>query len=521
MKLLRLLVASVLVASFARADAPGVYAITNATVHPVNGPDLPKGTVVIRDGLIEAVGASVTIPADATVIDAAGQHVYPGLFDAQTALGLVAPERTGPERSASERERRPPEPDAAYVAGEHLNLTDTDLDARRYTGVTTVVAAPRAGIFNGQSVVLNLGEGNVSSRIVRSPAAFQISYNTRPSGTYPNSLMGVVAFIRQTFLDAQQFAAARQLYTKNPAGQRRPDAAPALEALIPAVRREVPVVFVADTDSAIRRSRSLAAEANVRPVISGARQGYRLGAELKDVPVLVSVDWPKPPTRREDRAEQPLRVIRDRQLAPTTPAVLAKNGVQFALVSGGAKASDFLPGIRKAITNGLSTEDALRAVTLTPARIFGVDRQLGSLERGKIANVTVTDRPIFDTGARVKRLFIDGRDIRPQEAAERGAESPVNGTWNLSVQTPQGNVAIAVTLKAESGHVSGTFYGDRGSGDVSGGFFDRPTLQFTISVQNEADTSDWVFRGTISDDSIEGTVATNLGTFPFTGSRSR
>ncbi|HET7711779.1 MAG TPA: amidohydrolase, partial [Thermoanaerobaculia bacterium] len=177
MKLQRLLVASLLVASFARADAPGVYAITNATVHPVSGPDIDRGTVLIRDGLIEAVGAGIAIPADASVIDAAGQHVYPGLFDAQTALGLVTatPER-GREREG-ERERRPPEPDAAWAAAEHLTLTDTDLDARRFVGVTTVVAAPRTGIFNGQSVVLNLGEGNAASRIVRSPAAFQVSYN--------------------------------------------------------------------------------------------------------------------------------------------------------------------------------------------------------------------------------------------------------------------------------------------------------------------------------------------------------
>jgi imidazolonepropionase-like amidohydrolase len=521
MKLQRLLVASLLVASFARADAPGVYAITNATVHPVSGPDIDGGTVLIRDGLIEAVGAGIAIPADATVIDAAGQHVYPGLFDAQTALGLISPTPERGREREGERERRPPEPDAAWAAAEHLNLTDSDLDARRFVGVTTVVAAPRIGIFNGQSVVVNLGEGNAASRIIRSPAAFQVSYNTRSAGAYPGSLMGVIAYIRQTFLDAQQYAAARQVYLKNPAGLRRPDTSPALEALAPALRREVPVVFVADSEAVIRRSRALAAEANVRPIISGGRQAYRLAAELKDVPVLVSVDWPKPPTRREDREEQPLRVIRDRQLAPTTPAVLAKNGVQFALVSGTAKASDFLSGIRKAITNGLSAADALRAVTLAPARIFGVDRQLGSLERGKIANVTVTDRPIFDTGAKVKRLFIDGREIRPQEATERTTESPVNGTWNLSVQTPQGNVAIIVTLKAEAGHVSGTFSGDRGSGEISGGFFDRPTLQFSISVQTEAETSDWVFRGTISDDSIEGTVATNVGTFPFTGSRSR
>ena len=244
-------------------------------------------------------------------------------------------------------------------------------------------------------------------------------------------------------------------------------------------------------------------------------------AELKDVPVLVSVNWPEAPSRKEDREEQPLRIIRDRQLAPTTPSVLAKNGVQFALVTGGADADEFLSGIRKAITNGLSADDALRAVTITPARIFGVDRQLGTIERGKIANLAVSDKPIFERNAKVTRLFVDGREIRPQPATARATDSPVNGTWNLSVQTPQGNVSIVVTLKAESGHLSGTYSGDRGSGDISGGTFDRPTVQFTISMQSGGEAGDWVFRGTITDDAIEGTVSTNLGSFPFTGSRSR
>ena len=511
MKLLRLLVASLLLAPGIRADAPGVYALTNGTVHPVSGPEIARGTVVVRDGLIEAVGANVTIPPDAAVVDVAGAHVYPGLFDAQTTLGL----------KLDSGEKKQPDPDAAWAAAEHLELKDSDLDAYRLAGITTVVTAPRAGIFNGQSAILNLGGGPAREQIVRSPAAFQISFNTRPSGTYPSSYMGVVALIRQTFLDAQQSVTAKQVYGTSPAGPRRPDSDPALDALVPALRRELPVVVIADSDASIRRARAIATEANVKPIVSGARQAYRMPAELKDVPVLVSVNWPEAPSRKEDREEQPLRIIRDRQLAPTTPSVLARNGVQFALVTGGADADEFLSGIRKAITNGLSADDALRAVTITPARIFGVDRQLGTIERGKIANLAVSDKPIFERNAKVTRLFVDGREIRPQPATARATDSPVNGTWNLSVQTPQGNVSIVVTLKAESGHLSGTYSGDRGSGDISGGTFDRPTVQFTISMQSGGEAGDWVFRGTITDDAIEGTVSTNLGSFPFTGSRSR
>ena len=501
------------------ADAPGVYAITNGVVHPVSGPEIPRGTVVIRDGLIEAAGANVAIPADATVVDVNGAHVYPGLIDAHTSLGFTAPRRRGTS-SPSGDEERVPERDAAFVAADEVEISEADLNARRAAGVTTVVTAPQGSIFNGQSVVLNLSEGEASSRVVRSPAAMNVAFRTRPAWTFPDSLMGVIAHMRQTFYDAQHYAAARAAYEKNPA-QRRPATDASLEALGAVIRRDLPIVMSADTADMIGRARAVAREFNLRPIIAGARQGWRATTDLRDVPVLVAVNWPAAPANREDRDEQPLRVIRDRVNAPTTPSVLARAGVQFALVSGSGSASDFLRGIRTAIANGLTADDALRAVTLSPARIFGVERQLGSLERGKIANVIVTDRPLFERRAKVTRVFVDGRDVRLDPADETRESSPVNGTWNLSVRTPQGNVTVIVTLRVEQGHVSGTFSGDRGSGEITGGFYDRPSLQFTISAELDGETHDWVFRGDIDDDTIEGTVSTNLGTFQFSGSKSR
>ena len=243
------------------------------------------------------------------------------------------------------------------------------------------------------------------------------------------------------------------------------------------------------------------------------------------MPVLVAVKWPVAPSDKDDRDEQPLRVIRERQLQPTTPGVLAKSGATFALVSGPGRAGDFLPGIRKAIESGLSADDALRATTLTPARIFGVDRQLGSLDRGKIANVVVTDKPLFGKDAKVKLVFVDGREIRlpAPERKEGPSTSPIDGTWALTVRAPQGSLAIQVTLRGEEGKLTGTFSGDAGSGDIRGGSFDGSAVEFTISAnaQNEAEASDWVFRGTVTEDTMSGTVTTTIGNFEFSGSRSK
>lgn len=497
------------------AEPPGVYALTGGTVHPGSGPDIANGTVVIRNGLVEAVGANVTVPPEATVIDVKGAHVYPGLIDAQTSLGLPEPKRNGSER--------PAEPGPDTLAARTVKLTDDDLDARRATGVTTVVTASSYGIFNGQSAMLNLGGGALESRVIKSPAALQISFNTRPTWTYPDSLMGVMAFLRQSFLDAQQFTAARDVYQRNPSGLQRPPDSPQLEALGPVLRRELPVVFVANSELMMRRAQGLARELNLNLILSGGRQAYAMAGDLKKVPVLVSVRWPVAPTNRDDRQDQPLRIIRERQLAPTTPAVLAKNGSPFALVTGAAKAGDFLPGIRKAIDNGLSVDDALKATTLWPARIFGVDRQLGSLERGKIANVIVSDKPLFTKGAKVTRVFVDGRELRlPKEEPKEGAASPIDGTWALTVRAPEGSVAINVTLSAADGRLTGTYSGDRGTGDIRSGTFDGKAFELTISAeaQNAAETTDWAFSGTLDGTTMTGSVSTTIGRWEFSGSKS-
>lgn len=516
------------------AEAPGVYAITGGTIHPANGPEITNGAVIIRDGLIESVGSAVVIPLDATIIDVKGAHIYPGLIDAQTSLGFPsasAPRRRGGGGGGARNAPAEPLPETspAFLAFREAKLTDDDVEARRATGVTTIVTAPAFGIFNGQSVALNLGGGTMESRVIRNPAAQQISFNPRPAWTYPDSLMGVISYIRQTLMDAQQYAAAHAIYDRNPAGYKRPDESPSLDALGAVLRRDVPVVFVADSDLMMRRAEAIAKEFNVRMIIAGVRQGYRMAGELKSLgaPLLVSTKWPVAPTSKEDREEQPLRVIRDRQLAPTTPAVLAKNGILFALVSGAGKSGDYLPGIRKAIENGLSADDALKATTINPAKIIGIDRQLGSLERGKIANLVITDKPIFDKESKVKRIFVDGREAKiPAEdekkktsGAATAATTGVDGTWSFVVKSAAGDVSISATLHVENGQISGTFSGDRGAGDVGNGTFDGTTVQFSIAGRGKEEAGDWVFHGTLHGANMEGTVSTTLGTFPFTGSR--
>jgi len=424
----RLLIASALVVTM-KAEAPGVYALTGGTVHPVNVPAIERGTVVIRGGLIEAVGSNVTVPADATIIDVSGMHVYPGLIDAHTSVGLPPPPKPSRTpfylRAPSEPKPGEPVPSPRLMASEILKLTDDAMNARRSTGVTTVLTTYTEGIFNGQAAVVDLGGGESPHLVVRDGVAEQISFQTSRDGSYPLSLMGVVADIRQTMLDAQHAGLAEAIYAKDPRGKKRPADSPELDALAPALRAEMPVIFVANEELMMRRAEGIAKEFKLRWILAGGMQAYRSADYIAGlgVPVLFSVDYPKPPREEEDKAVQPLREIRDRVLSPTGPAELAKRKVRFALVSGaeGMKV-DFVGGIRKAIENGLSEGDAVRAVTIWPATILGVDRQLGSLERGKIANVVVSSAPIFDEGSKIEHVFVDGRRIDLPKEKEKNDE---------------------------------------------------------------------------------------------------
>ncbi|HVR44456.1 MAG TPA: amidohydrolase family protein [Thermoanaerobaculia bacterium] len=512
----------ILLPSSLAAEPPGVWALVGGRVHPVASPPIENGTVVIRDGLIEAVGARVAIPPDAVVVEVEGLNVYPGLFDAHTTFGLPRRERSGGAARESREEPAAAEPTASTEAARLVTLTADALDARRATGVTTVLTVPREGNFNGQSAILNLGEGEIGALILRAPASTHVSFNTKTWGRFPDSLMGAIYHARQTLLDAQWLVRAREIYDRDPRGRRRPEASPDLDALAPALRREIPVVFSASDQVRIRRAADIGREMGLRWIVSGATEAWELGDLLAaaKAPVLFSVEFPRKPGIAPE--DQSLREIRDRVLAPTGPAELARRNVEFALVSGPSlPPRGFIDGVRRSIENGLDEQAALRAVTLTPARIFGLDRQIGSLEPGRIANVLVTEKKFWEKDAKVRHLFIDGLEMRlpAEKEDEAEASAPAEGTWDLTIRMPEGEVFMQVVLSTAGDQVTGSYSGDRGSGSIREGSVEGERVSFSIAAPTApgGETSDWRFSGTVEGNSIDGEVVTSLGTFAFTG----
>jgi hypothetical protein len=324
-------------------------------------------------------------------------------------------------------------------------------------------------------------------------------------------------------LDAAWLLEARANYEKEPRGKRRPETNPDLDVLGGVLRREVPLVFLAEDAVRIRAAAEIGREHNLRWIVSGAAEAWEVADFLAEAggAVLVSVDWPKAPTIAAE--DQSLRAVRKRVLAPTGPAELANRGVPFALVSGanlGAKG--YIDGIRRAIEEGLAEDAALRAVTLTPARMFGLERQIGSIESGKIANLLVTEKKFWEKDAKVRDLFVDGRRMRVVAPPDSEASPlPAEGSWDLSVRLPEGEVSLRLVLSQQGERVSGSYSGERGSGSIGEGNVEGNRIRFSLAAQASpsGEMSEWRFEGTITGNSMEGSVTSSIGTFEFSGRR--
>ncbi|PYV19733.1 MAG: amidohydrolase [Acidobacteria bacterium] len=441
-----LAVAAWLSAPCARADEPQVYALVNARIVPVSSAPIEKGTVVIRKGIIEAVGTNLAVPADARVIDAAKLTVYPGLIDALSDVALEEPRaasaaaaarpgvRTTAPPSAPTQESATSTPDerqglTPYLrAADVLNPANRKIEAARAAGITTALVAPRRGFFQGQSALVNLSGTGGGRMVVKTPVALHIGLQTAGGfggGSYPGSLMGVLAFVKQTLLDSQHYEVAWSTYSAN-RGAARPEYSRALEALEPVIKHELAVVLPGDTPAEIDRALRLAETFNLRMILSGGAEAARSAALLKEkrIPVLLSAKYPERDRDADPEEQEELAVLRRRMEAPATAAALQRAGVPFAFQSGDMTSPrDFIHNVARSIEAGLERAAALRALTLAPAEIFGVADRIGSIERGKAANLVVATGDIFDARTRVKQVFIDGRkfDI-PEEETPRPFE---------------------------------------------------------------------------------------------------
>ena len=504
------------------ADVGPTYAVVNCKVVPVSGPVLDNGTIVIRDGLIKAVGPTdkVIIPEDAEIIDGQGLTAYPGLLDAHSQV-FLEPAR---EEPASLGRGAPAQPQPAAAQGftperqafKLLKPTKAERAGLHRLGFATVLVVPSKGIFAGQSVLLNLNGDKTEAMVVRQPVALHINFTTE-RGVYPSSLMGTMAALRQSFLDAQDYARHQTAWQASPRRFKRPEFSPFLEALVPYVVGKRPVIFTCANQEDIKRAIGLAEEFKLNVLLSGANEAWRVVEAVKKarLPLLISLSFKPPLTSLYANQGDELKKKAEDEIYPANPAALYKAGLSFALTSYGlTKADDVLKNAQAAIKAGLPREEALKALTIHPARFLGVEALLGSLEAGKIANIILTSGEIFEEKTQVKKIFVDGQMFtveKPPPAAAGPAAVSLNGAWQGKITSPMGEVDISLELDQQGSQVTGTATVMGNKRDLSEGTLNGNALAFTIQTEIMGQAMSFAFQGTADKDAIQGSMATPMG----------
>jgi len=373
-------------------------AITGGTVYPVSGPKIENATVLIRDGRIAAVGASVAVPAGATRIDASGKWVTPGFIDGAGQMGL---REIGAVDNTNESAFRGNDVAASFNVLEGINPASSLIAVNRMEGITTTLAVPTGNLIWGQAVLIDLDGATIEAMRVKSPTAMVADLSEGSKAAGGGSRAGVAQRLRRILDDAREYATRRADYRR---AQIQPLSASAadLEALQPVLRGELPLLVVANRRSDIETALRIAKEYKLRLILAGVAEGWMIAGEIAaaGVPVLV----------------EPLDNIPSYDalgIRYENAPLLAKGGVKVALMETATENTrDLRQQAGNAVASGMPWEQALRAVTLTPAEIFGVADRYGSLESGKVANVVIWTGDPFDFSTGVEHVFIRGREIR-------------------------------------------------------------------------------------------------------------
>jgi imidazolonepropionase-like amidohydrolase len=521
-----------------RDNGTGYHALVGARVVTAPGQVLTNATIVVRNGLITAVGAGMAAPAGARVWDLKGLTVYPGFIDASADLGGDAPPQGGDVGPTHWN----PQVRAWFSTTSNFKDDSTRRAALRSLGFGTALAVPRQGIFRGTASLMTLSDAGIRDRVLRPDLVQSIGFQRSFAlgGTYPNSAMGTIALLKQTFMDAEWYGRAWGAYETSGRSLLPPETSEALAALGKAVKGQQPVFFETESEETYLRAYKLAQEYKLTPWFRGSGQEYRLIDVLKGrtQPLIVPLSFPDAPNVSSPEAAlgATLADLRHWYLAPTNPAQLAQAGVPFAITADGLSSlQQFLPNLRTAVARGLAPDKALAALTTVPATWLGIEKTHGTIAVGKAANLVVADGDLFTEEAAVRDVWVQGARYgvtRPPQVDPRGTwaitsddagtfktatlrlDGPLNrirGTIEMTGRRPVNLTSVRII--AETGRLEASFPGEalgQEGGMLLAGSVEDSTFFGWLSLPNGTDAR---YRGTLTEayaGPVRGAVASKV-----------
>lgn len=531
--------------SSATAFRERTVALKGGTVVPRPGELIEAGTILLRDGLVVAVGKDIEIPANAEVIDVTGLFVYPGFIDAG-ATDLLDTEKEPTARPGRKVDfadyalaatqpdnRKGITPNAR--AAERWKADEKALNATRQLGFTVVHVVPTGRIASGFGALVATSDAPLRESLVLDPTFSEFELQSPRGEGYPQTLMGATAHLRQAFLDSERAALQAKLYREGVAEVARPPIDEALAAIERVRTGETRALFTASSRDDIHRTLRFCKEFNVNPVLLGGADVHRVLSELQASPVefILQVDFGEEPkvepnaisSELKSDVKAPLRVQQDKlnrwKERVTGLAKLRDAQIRFAVGSRGLKErAELLPNLHRAVELGLPADAALAAITTDAAAILGMSDRLGVLQPGSLAHVVVLSAPFADAKSKARYVFIDGRKYEYEADKDKESEAKpastaetvdVKGTWNLQIETAEGTTPATLTLAQDGTRLTGSFESDQGNGRVLSGDLEGTSLKFVVGIGAGDRQMELKFSASLEENALSGDLKHAFG----------
>lgn len=545
-------------------DEPGevtrTYALENVHVIPRPGQMIQNATVVIQDGLIHSLGRGISIPSNAKMLKADTMYVYAGFIDGLSYIGVPKPkeddddDRGNRGNRSGNRDKDPGNPtnERAGITPEKsvrevFNPSEKSINDFRNLGFTAAHVVPRGKMLPGSGAIVFLdGEKTTDALYKENVSTF--GQLKGAGGVFPSTIIAVMTKWRELYKQAQQAAVHTAAYAASPSGMKRPAYDEATLAMIPVTKKQSRVFMYAENHLAVHRAMILRNDLGFNMTLAGLQNGWRLADKIRasNIPVLLSLDLPKekkedekkkkdkPETKTKWDVERDTLTSRQKREIKTRvrqAAVFEGKGIPFGFTTEGTTAKNFKSNLTRMIKEGLGETAALAALTTNPAAILGVQQSMGTVEKGKIANIVVTDKPYFEEKSNVRYVFVDGNlheyEIKEKKKKKGSGDVPTDeaflkvlGTWSYSIDAMGQVMKGELEIYEEDGSLVATMTGEQmgEAAEIDEILLEDDEMSFSAEL---GDGFEIELTATIGEDEFEGNVkAGDFGTFPISASRT-
>ena len=526
-------------------EVTDVYVIKNAMVVQQPGTVISGAHIIVRNGLIEAVGTDVAIPFDAKVIDADSMYVYAGFIDAASHAGIPKKEERR-ERPDGLIPGNPPNelagitPDAkasAIISSKEKSIKDM-----RDNGFTISHVIPTGRMLPGQGAIISNRSGAVEEIVLRDEVSMFTQFRAAQR-MYPATVIAIMSKWRDLYTNAKNMSEYASKFEMDPSGKKRPVMDEATQAMAKVVNG-LPVFFEVDDVLDIHKALRLKNDLGFNLVLTDADQVYPALSHIKaqSIPVILSTDLPKELKKKDDKKEdeevdeEKMALEKRKQEAYDQhvgqAALLEKEGVAFSFSFIDGKIKDFKKNVKRMIDAGLSEDAALAAMTTTPASMIGIDQMAGTIEAGKVANLVVTDKSYFDDKSNIRYVMVDGHlneyEVKEKKKKSSGEASgepiALEGEWTFEIEIPGQTQSGVIVVNKNGDDYEIKFASDEDPDDFTDASnieLEGSNLTFDATVDNGGFEMNLTFDLDVTPDSYEGTVSVgNFGSFPITGDKT-